>query len=119
MALDHLILIDGAVDIAAAVENSVNRYGVGIDVECDRHAPFKTDEAQAWPKIVTPRPAFSGMRKSQAIFFNPTHVTNGAHPTGSLGNIVVQLKKVRLCLRRKDDVTCHALGPSTARRGAL
>jgi hypothetical protein len=57
-------------DIAAAVENAIDRHGIGIDVEGDRYSPLESDYAQAGSKIVASCPALSGVSKSQAISFD-------------------------------------------------
>jgi hypothetical protein len=67
-------------------------------MERDRHTPLKTDDAQAWTKVVTPCPPLSSMSKSQAVSFDTAYISDGTHRTGPIGNVVIQFEEVCLGL---------------------
>jgi hypothetical protein len=47
-----------------ALFRALDRHRVRVNVEGDRHAPLKPDNAQSRPKIVTSCPALSSMGES-------------------------------------------------------
>lgn len=106
-------------DIAAAIENAVDRHALGFDMKGNRNTPLETDRPQPGTYIVAPHAAFSEHVEAEAIFFQPSDVGNSALGTRMIGYIVVETDQIGDRFRREGDLTLsHGAASCAARRGA-
>lgn len=87
-------------DVAAAVENSVDRDGFCVDVERDRYASLKPNNAQTEPDIVSRMSSLSSQFEPATEGFNALYVADRSERARVGGDMVVKRFEIVESFRR-------------------